>query len=231
MHPPQVRSRALTMLASGLSISAVSRELGVSRWCVRDWSRHGTQPRRRSGDACFRCDDAAPPDDQGYALLLGYYLGDGCISEAARTCSLRVSCDARYPGVVADVRGALLAVHPTGPVSVVRAPGVLVVQNWWKHWPCLFPQHGPGLKHTRELTLAGWQRRVVERHPAAFLRGLFHSDGCRVVNSTVRLVAGERKRYLYPRWQFTNTSDDIRGWCTEALDRVARLDELIGPKN
>lgn len=65
-----------------------------------------------------------------------------------------------------------------------------------------------------------------------------------------RHVAGELKRYEYPRWQFVNHSDDIRGWCTEVIDLVgvpwrqsswktisvstragvARLDELIGPK-
>lgn len=92
---------------------------------------------------------------------------------------------------------------------------------------------------------------IVEAHPADFLRGLFHSDGCRVNNWATRLVAGEKKRYDYPRWQFVNVSDDIRGFCTDALDLldiawrqsrwncisvstragVARLDELIGLKS
>lgn len=64
------------------------------------------------------------------------------------------------------------------------------------------------------------------------------------------MVAGVKKRYDYPRWQFVNHSSDIRDWFTEALDRlgvpwrqsngmcisastregVARLDELVGPK-
>jgi hypothetical protein len=120
----------------------------------------------------------------------------------------------------------------------------------WKHWPCLFPQHGPGRKHERRIVLEEWQRAVVEQHPAAFLRGLFHSDGCRARNWTQKVVAGEVKRYDYPRWQFTNVSDDIRGLCCWALDLlgipwrrsnartvsvsrragVAALDELIGPK-
>jgi hypothetical protein len=33
-------------------------------------------------------------------------------------------------------------------------------------------------------------------------------------------VAGERKRYEYPRYVFTNKSDDIRGIFTDALDAV-----------
>jgi hypothetical protein len=64
------------------------------------------------------------------------------------------------------------------------------------------------------------------------------------------VVAGERKRYEYPRWEFTNRSDDIIAICTQALDHmclhwtrprinqvsvaraahVRRLDDLIGLK-
>lgn len=132
----------------------------------------------------------------------------------------------------------------------VHAPGTVVVQAHWKHWLCLFPQHGPGRKHERPIVLEDWQRSIVERHPAAFLRGLFHSDGSRVRNWATREVAGEMKRYDYPRWQFTNVSIDIRELCCWALDLVdvawrqsnhktisvstragvARLDELIGLK-
>jgi hypothetical protein len=133
----------------------------------------------------------------------------------------------------------------------VGAPGTVVVQAHWKHWPCLFPQHGPGRKHERPIVLERWQEDIVEAEPAAFLRGLFHSDGSRAANWTTRVVAGETKRYDYPRWQFTNVSTDIRELCCWALDLaeipwrqsnaktisvstragVARLDELIGLKS
>lgn len=113
------------------------------------------------------------------------------------------------------------------------------------------PQHGPGRKHERPIILEDWQRAVVEDHPGPFLRGLFHSDGCRVDNWTRRVVAGEPKIYRYPRWQFCNASQDIRELCCWALDlveipwrqsnvrvisvsrraAVARLDELIGLKS
>ena len=163
---------------------------------------------------------------------------------------LRVSCDATYPGIIADITDRIENVHPGAGVCHVPAPGVTVVQNAWKHWPCLFPQHGPGRKHERVLGMQSWQWAVVEEHPGAFLRGLFHSDGARVNNWATRLVAGERKRYDYPRWQFVNASEEILGWCGDALDLagvawrrsgprtisvstrvgVARLDELVGPK-
>ncbi len=53
-----------------------------------------------------------------------------------------------------------------------------------------------------------------------FIRGLIHSDGCRTVNWTTRLIDGQRKRYEYPRYFFTNTSTDIIGLFTGALDTV-----------
>jgi hypothetical protein len=101
------------------------------------------------------------------------------------------------------------------------------------------------------LRLEEWQVELVAAHPADLLRGLFHSDGCRVTNWATRRVDGEVRRYEYGRWHFTNHSTDIQDFCTSALDRievpwrrsswetisvsrreaVARLDELLGPKS
>jgi hypothetical protein len=98
--------------------------------------------------------------------------------------------------------------------------------------------------------LEEWQEAVVEDHPEEFIRGLIHSDGCRVANWTTRIVAGEKKRYEYPRYHFTNESVDIRNLFTNTLDAlgiawrynnrncisvarresVAKLDEFVGPK-
>src|SRR3546814_15577428 len=43
-----------------------------------------------------------------------------------------------------------------------------------------FPQHGPGRKHERPIVLEPWQVGIVEAHPAAFLRGLFHSPSLKI---------------------------------------------------
>jgi len=46
----------------------------------------------------------------------------------------------------------------------------MVVQNCWKHWPCLLPQHGPGRKHERALGMqpvaVGDRRAASRRVPA-----------------------------------------------------------------
>lgn len=75
-------------------------------------------------------------------------------------------------------------------------------------------------KHERLIALDPWQQEIVDAHPWEFIRGLIHSDGCRITNWTTRLVGGERKRYEYPRYFFTNVSDDIRRLCTDTLDKL-----------
>lgn len=245
MYPALVRRTAVQLLNDGATLSRVSREIGVSRSALREWL---TMPVDLDGE-CPRCGEGRM-DTGAYAGLLGFYLGDGSISRVSRTHTLRISCDVTYGGIIGDVTALLGAVHPARPVFHVRGPGVLVVQSSWNHWPCLFPQHGPGRKHERELGMRDWQWRIVAEDPAAFLRGLFHSDGCRAKNWTCKIVAAEIKRYDYPRWHFTNESVEIMSWCQQALDllsvswrqsrpnmlsvsrsdAVARLDALIGPK-
>jgi hypothetical protein len=243
MYSEEVRQRASELLATGLSLNRTSQELGVSRAAIRDWRDHPERP------AAAPCPAPAAPS-AAYAALLGFYLGDGCVSRVRSVYSLRISCDLSYPGIIADVRSCVLAVHPERRTYIVPAPGIVNVQSLWKHWPCLFPQHGPGRKHERYLGMSDWQWAIVEEFPADFLRGLFHSDGCRVDNWATAVVAGERKRYEYCRWQFSNRSEEILGWCGDALDLldipwrrssrwaisvsrregVEALDRLIGPK-
>lgn len=99
----------------------------------------------------------------------------------------------------------------------------------WKHWLCLFPQHGPGRKHERRIILEPWQQEIVDAHPADFLRGLFHSDGCRVKNWATKVVTGRKKRYDYPRWEFSNRSYDIHDMCGHALDALGIEWRRSGP--
>ena len=247
VYDDSFRRRALAALATGRPIGEVAREFGVNRATLRSWLQ---QPVALVVNSCFRCAGASPSDVSAYATLLGFYLGDGCLSVVGTKVTLRVSCDASYPGIIDDVGEVINAMEPRGRVFHVAAPGAVVVQAMWKHWLCLFPQHGPGRKHERLILLEPWQQEIVEALPADFLRGLFHSDGCRAKNWATRMVGGVKKRYDYPRWHFTNSSEDIQELCCASLDLlkipwrksywktisvstragVARLDELIGLK-
>ena len=109
----------------------------------------------------------------------------------------------------------------------------------------VFPQTGPGPSTPEGSQLAEWQTRIVAERPAAwwFLRGLIHSDGCRVIN---RVNGGE-----YPRYFFSQVSTDIQEIFSAACDRlgiehrrnrwnsisiarrdsVALMDCIVGPKS
>src|SRR5918999_6290845 len=123
-----------------------------------------------------------------YCYLLGLYLGDGCISAGPRDVyRLRIHLDLAYPGIVDECETAIQAVAPRNRVHrLLRTsnytkgpePSLVEVSAYSRAWPCLFPQHGPGRKHEREIKLVAWQRALVQRHARSLLRGLIHSDGC-----------------------------------------------------
>ncbi|MER6436407.1 helix-turn-helix domain-containing protein [Streptomyces sp. NPDC001185] len=224
MYDMGTRRQALTLVAQGHSLNSASRATGASRSAIRSWqSRVDPLPRMRS-TPCSRCGPLteAPPDTAAYSYLLGLYLGDGCISPGKQRAGhfLRIACADHWPGLIEACAAAVEAVNPNRRSSRVRAGGYVSVVAYSRHWPCLFPQHGPGKKHERPIILEPWQQEIVGVHPWEFVRGLIHSDGCRITNWTTRVVGGERKRYEYPRYFFTNVSDDIRRLYTDTLDTL-----------
>jgi hypothetical protein len=137
------------------------------------------------------------------------------------------------------------AVMPANRVNVQTYVGggkAVEVGSYSKSWPCLFPQHGPGPKHERKIKLVDWQQDIVDEHPAKLVRGLIHSDGCRVMNKSMGRV--------YVRYFFDNVSEDIRQIFCRACDQlgiewrhpkegtisiarresIALLDTFVGPK-
>ena len=178
-----------------------------------------------------------------YSYLLAMYLGDGSISRARRIWRLRITCDKKYPAIIDRCRAAIHSLLPGQRTGLVPRVGCFDVSSFSKHWPCLLPQHGPGVKHTRRIVLEPWQQALVDQATEEFVLGLIHSDGCRVVAND-RGVASIR-------YHFSNRSEDILGLFTAALDKLgipwtrstkyivsiyrkaatARLDEFVGPKH
>lgn len=68
---------------------------------------------------------------------------------------MRIMLDAAYPGIVSECCAALESIFPskTAHPGMRRDCNCVEVSMWSKHWPCFFPQHGPGRKATllREL--------------------------------------------------------------------------------
>jgi hypothetical protein len=178
-----------------------------------------------------------------YAYLLGMYLGDGYITRYPRTHLLVISLDAAYPDIADRCAASVQKVNPFHPVSIYRQKNVLRVKSYGICWLKLFPQHGAGRKHLRNIALCDWQKTLVKANPWEFLRGLLESDGSRFD----RVVGGRS----YPAYGFTNRSRDILDLFKQACDDLAvhytvptgesisiarredvrRLDERIGAKN
>ncbi|MEW2415948.1 transcriptional regulator [Streptomyces sp. NPDC046866] len=217
MYDMATRRRALDLVRQGRSLNSVSLETGISRSALRAWqARIEPSPRMKAGSSC-----AGPADPLAYAYLLGLYLGDGCISAHPRGGHLlRIACADEWPGLIEQCRAAITAVRPQEKVYLLQRQGCVAVTSYGRHWPCLFPQHGPGKKHERRIALEPWQQEIVDAHPWEFVRGLIHSDGCRITNWSTRTVGGVKKRYEYPRYFFTNKSADITGLLTSTLDRL-----------
>lgn len=222
MYDMAARRRAVALHSSGLTFSEVSRVTGISRYSIREWTERISPSPSMTAECPVSTGDLAPDRPRGtYAYLLGLYLGDGCLSIGRRDVyALRIACGNVWPGLIEECAGAVHAVMPDNSVCRVPGPGCTSVVSTSKHWPCLFPQHGPGKKHERTIALVPWQQAIVDAHPWELLRGLIHSDGCRIVNWTTRTVDNATKRYEYPRYFFTNTSIDIIRIFTDTLDAV-----------
>lgn len=239
---PATERRIVAHLAAGeLNTSQIAYVAAIPRSTVDEWLRQPHGGRRRHAEPCV---DLTGLPEAAYAYLFGFYLGDGCLSRGPRgVFRLRIFTDARYPGIIAECAAAMRSVMPNNRVRVMEMPSRAVeIGCYSKAWPLLFPQHGPGRKHERRIALEPWQQEIVARHPRALLRGLIHSDGCRVLNR----VNGKE----YPRYFFTRVSDDIRrlfcdacrsvgvaytwsNWKTVSVARgasVALLDTFVGPK-
>jgi hypothetical protein len=247
----------LELRRQGLGARRIAARTGLPLSTVRDWlagrlPRHARSTAASDCSVCGHQQHAFDDLSADYCYLLGLYLGDGCISAGPRRVyRLRVNLDLAYPSIVDECEAAIRAVAPRNRVHrLLRTsnltndpePSLVEVSAYSRAWPCLFPQHGPGRKHEREIRLVAWQEALVRRHPRSLLRGLIHSDGCRFINTG-------RGGWTCPRYVFNNKSDDIRRIFSEACDLldlrhtfapravyvsrkadVLRMDEFIGPK-
>lgn len=250
-RPHEEVQRARALCHSGLNNCQIARQLFIPRSTIRGWINpdYCRRPPRRPG--CFRCEQTGFVADSEYVYLLGLYLGDGCLSGNAKgVWRLRIFQDERYVGLIGECRLAMASVTTTR-VSVTQCVGCVEIGASWKQWIHVFPQHGPGPKWRRRIALEQWQRELVAAYPHQLLRGLIHSDACRSLNTIRRRWSAREAEYSYPRYFFSNASDDIRNLFTDTCDQlnlrwtqtnarnisvsrradVTFLDSFIGPKS
>lgn len=250
-HRDHYDAVAELLLSTDLSDSAIASRTGVKRGTVRNWRLAGAPPLTvlRSQLA----ESWGVRDAPAYSYLLGSYLGDGTVC-AQKGVWLQIVNDRRYPSISEEVMSAMEATFPgrraRSSPSTTGESDVLAISH-----PAVlraFPQHGPGRKHLRPIELTRWQRELTHAHPGTLIRGLIHSDGCRVVNRfKTRLPGGRVAEYSYVRYFFSNLSADIRDIFREHCellgirvtqsnhrnltvshrDSVAILEQLVGPKS
>jgi hypothetical protein len=216
MHPPEIRAEVLRLVGEGHNDCEISRRTGIPRATVRDM-RAPRYVRKTQGSLCPRCWTPGKPvafNGCDYAEILGLYLGDGHITRLARTDRLRIFFDSKYPVLLAESKELLTRFFPANRVGSQYQHGgtmtILRVHN--AHLRCLFPQHGPGMKHSRLIELEPWQEELATREPWPLIRGLIRSDGCSFVNRT--------GPYEYLSYGFSNTSVGITTILVDALRRV-----------
>ncbi len=244
MHPGSTVRAALELADAGANATEIARHLNVPRRTISDWLM-GARPHSARPGGCGQCftEHRFADLSADYVYLLGLYLGDGCISAAPRgVYKLRIVLDVKYPRIIDSATAAMSSVRGRASGTQTRPRNCVEVYSYWKCWPCLFPQHGPGKKHERQIVLTDWQQELMERWPDQLLRGLIESDGCRFQNTG--------RRWSWPRYSFRNHSADIcsifcracecmdlrwtaSGRYTIYVSRkadVATLDRFIGPK-
>jgi hypothetical protein len=216
VHDLAIRAEALELIDGGKNDCEIARLVGLPRTTVRDWRRHaGRDPSAYECPRCWRPSRRRIAfTEADYAELLGLYLGDGHIVRTGRSDRLRLFLDTRYEGIIADAHALLARCFPAGRVGRFRTrKGTTTILSLYStHLACLFPQHGPGVKHDRDIVLEHWQTRIVAGSPWQFMRGLIRSDGCVFVNRT--------GRYEYLSYEFSNRSAQIRELFMDACDRV-----------
>lgn len=263
MHSPATVAEALRLRAEeGLGARRIAKRMRLPLSTVRDWLA-GNLPWHSRIDldlgrhphvcpACGQPGHARERLGASYVHLLGLYLGDGSISAHPRGVHrLRVFLDKKYPRIVDECRESMQTTLPNNRVHVLLTPSnCYSISAYSRSWPCLFPQHGPGMKHTRPIYLLPWQQELAEAWPDHLLKGMIQSDGCRFVNTG-------RGGWRHPRYVFSNVSTDITSIFCSACDclglrwtasfpsnesaavsiyvsrkaDVARLDEFVGPKS
>ena len=161
---------AQRLIAAGVNDCAIARQLGIPRTTVRDWRcRPQVRPRPDSGTPCGVVHDFSTLPVAAYCYVLAMYLGDGSISRARRVWRIRITLDQKYPAIIERCCQAIEMLLPGQRAGIVKRVGCFDVSLFSKHWPCLLPQHGPGVKHNRRIALEPWQQALVDQATEEFV--------------------------------------------------------------
>jgi hypothetical protein len=93
-----------------------------------------------------------------------------------------------------------------------RKSAEMAVNSYGVKWLRLFPQHGPGKKHTRPINPRSVATGAGRTLQVEFFKGCLDSEGSR----SRRIVGGKN----YPFYGFSNETEDITGMFKSVCDRL-----------
>lgn len=226
MRTESERQLAFQLKEKGLNNTEIAKVTGVPRKTIVDWFAKGQEYVVKSSRTLNDIIEELKRDSTmrlAYSYVLGLYLGDGYINKFPRTYRLRVALDKKYPKLNEYAAGKMRQLLPHNDVGIVNFPTHINISVYSKDLAMMFPQHGVGKKHSRNVSLQTWQHALLD--DVQFLKGLFHSDGC-FYRETIN------EKYTYERFCFSNMSRDIQRMFQAACQRHGiDFDVTIGKTN
>jgi len=193
--------KVIQLKKSGLNNSQISKLLEIPRTTINSWIKSKPNFEKNNNDD-FNPEKYIVENklENTYSYILGLYLGDGYINKMKRTYRLRIFNTKEYEQLNNHIKRQLQILFPNNKIGFVDFKSYLSIHVYSnKLIPHLFPQNGIGRKHTRNIKLVDWQKRIISHKH--LLMGLFHSDGT--------FYYRKNKKNIYPAYGFRNESDDI----------------------
>lgn len=242
----------MKLLSYGHSIAEVSRMTGVNRSSISNWKIRGervSSPLDLSDPTkCITSMHSELTEEikKAYSYILGLYLGDGCIYELDRTEKMTITLDKQYEvlnNYTVETLGKFFKKSPYIFDRSLHGRGNAIDVNiCTSTLSLLFPQHGKGKKHNRDIILTDWQLDVID--PISIVKGLIMSDGSYYIDRQSGIM----------KYSFSNKSVQLIGILAKYLSElgisfaiytklkktelvvhkkleVEKLHEMIGDKN
>lgn len=227
IYTKEDKDKVLKLFETGSNQSAISRETGVPRETLREWLKPKDISKRirNSYVPIINFDEYLNTEEKrrAYSFLLAIYLCDGyvCKYKTLRAPSLRMFNDSRYPINIQEWANKAKIIFPNNSIKIFKkkSSNSCEILLYSKKILDLFPQHGPGKKHSRKLNFENWQMQIVKEYPEEFIRACIQSDGC-IYHQKLK-----NGNYSYKRYNFVNKSEDIMNLFAYALSVLGIIKE------
>lgn len=124
------------------------------------------------------------------AYVIGVAIGDGNLSNPnGRAVRLRITCDAKYPGLIIEMSSAIQRVMPDNKVSLIRKKETAVdISCYSNKWEDLLGWRADGgSKYRQNVSIPPWIMKN-KRYSVSCLRGLLQTDGTIYLDRGYRMV-------------------------------------------